>query len=102
MKLPAPARMKRTVSLLLSRREPPLQARRVPELVLLLRSADGERVVGHVLGHRGARGHVGAFAYSNGRRDLRIAADERVLADDGRVLHEAVVVAKDGAGAHVG
>ena len=45
---------------------------------------------------------VGAFAHGHGRDELRVAADERALADGRRVLLEAVVVAEDRARADVG
>ena len=56
---------------------------------------------GHVFGDRRSRGDVGALADAHRRDQLRVAADERAVLDDRRVLVRAVVVAGDRAGADV-
>src|SRR5262245_43984502 len=54
-----------------------------------------------VLGHRRAGGDVGVVAHRHGRDELGVAADLHPITDLREVLLEAVVVAGDGAGAHV-
>src|SRR5712692_6235552 len=69
--------------------------------VPLLAGAHGERSRRHVLANRRPAPDVGALANRDGRDELRVAADERAVFDDRRVLLHAVVVAGDRAGADV-
>ena len=64
-----------------------------PVDVPLLAARDRQRAGGHVLGDRRAGGDVGACADRHRRDQLRVAADERAVLDDGRMLLHAVVVA---------
>src|SRR5262245_17642465 len=71
-------------------------------LDLLAAATDRERVRRHIAGDDRARAHIGALADLHRRDQRRVRADERVLADLGAVLADAVVVAGDGAGADIG
>src|SRR3990170_3503635 len=70
-------------------------------LVHLAAAGDGESTGRHVFGDGRAGGHVGAPADLDRRHQLRAAADENLVADDGGVLVDPVVIAGDGAGADV-
>src|SRR5687768_15110931 len=54
--------------------------------VRLARAGDSQRSRGHVLGDRRTGSHVGARADGDRRDELRVAADERAILDDGLVL----------------
>src|SRR5262249_28589615 len=71
----------------------------VREGALLAGAADGEGVFRRVLGDGAAGGDVGAAADDDGGDELGVGADEDVVADEGGVLVDAVVVAGDDAGA---
>src|SRR5438477_8386708 len=71
-------------------------------LVRLRNTAEGESAGRDVLGDRRARRHVRPLADLDWRDELRVAADEHVLADRRAVLLLAVVVAGDHPGADVG
>src|SRR5688572_11661481 len=72
-----------------------------PVLVHLPASRDCQRLIGHIVGDRRTGSHVGAFADRDRRDELRVAANEGAVADDGLVLLLAVVVAGDRAGADI-
>ena len=72
-----------------------------PVLVHLPSARDRQRLIGHIVGDRRAGGHIGALADRDRRDELRVAANEGAVADDGLVLLLAVVVAGDRAGADV-
>src|SRR6185369_12105351 len=67
----------------------------------LTSARDAERPRRYVLGDRRACGHIRAFAHAYGSDQLRIAADECAIFDDGVVLVLAVVIAGDGSSADV-
>src|ERR1700680_532359 len=67
----------------------------------LARSANGESIRGHIIGHARSRGNVRTFAYSQRRNQGRIASDEDVIFDDGNVLLRAIVVTSDGSRSNV-
>src|SRR5579862_630377 len=70
-------------------------------LVFLPSPRDRERIRRHVLDDRRPRRDVGALANVNRRDELRVAADEDAILDDGGMLRDPVVVARDRAGADV-
>src|SRR5437879_2782121 len=55
-------------------------------LVHLAGAGDGQRVVGNVLGHGRAGGHLRAAADLHRRDQVHVGADEGLRADDGLVL----------------
>ena len=69
--------------------------------IYLTGAAQTECVCRDRLSDDGAGGHERAVANLGGRDHHGIGTDEGILADDGFVLVYAVVVAGDGAGAHV-
>src|SRR6476660_532856 len=69
--------------------------------VSLLARADGERVGGHVFTDGSAAPDVRVATDRDRRDELRVAAHECAVLDGRRPLLLAVVVARDGAGAHV-
>src|SRR2546426_325294 len=74
--------------------DPPVHVRLAPP-------RDAQRPVRNVLRNRRAGGHVGPLADTHGRNQLRVAADERPVFDDRRVLLRPVVVAGYGSGADI-
>ena len=64
-------------------------------------TAEGECVGRYVLGHDGARGHIGAVPDRHRRHQCRVRADEGAGADVGAELAVAVVIAGDRAGPDV-
>src|SRR3954467_1784169 len=69
--------------------------------VALLAGTDCEGARRHVLADGRAGSHVRVPRHRDRRDELRVAADERAVLDDGLVLAGAVVVAGDRAGADV-
>src|SRR5690349_3176960 len=67
----------------------------------LLTALDGKSVGGHVLGDRRSRADVRPVADGDRRDQACVGADERIVADFRLVFLEAIVVARDRAGAHV-
>jgi hypothetical protein len=65
----------------------------------LLSASDSEGSRWDVLGDRGSCSDVGALANRDWGDEARVRADERSIADLGLVLVDAVVVARDRAGA---
>src|SRR5205807_1112387 len=70
-------------------------------LYSLAAAAEGQRVCGNVIGNGGTGSDVGPLIDSDGRYQCGITADEGSIFNDGYVFGHAIVVAGDGAGAHV-
>jgi hypothetical protein len=62
---------------------------------------DGEAVSGRIFGQRGAGTQGRASADGDRRDELSIAADERIVFDDGAVFVGTVVIASNRAGTNV-
>src|SRR5215831_1537090 len=77
------------------------QLRGAPRLVDLARPRDRQRILRHVLGDDAAGRDISAIADRNRRDQSRVRPDKHVVADDGPVLVEAVVIAGDRAGADI-
>ena len=70
-------------------------------VVFLTTTGDGERAVGNILRDDGARGNKRMRAHVHGGHHHGVAADEGAVADGGRPLLGAIVVAGDRACADV-
>src|SRR5579871_3078615 len=68
----------------------------------LMAASDGERIIRHLVGDRAAGADIGAGTHGYGRHQRDIGADEGASTDVRAKLLEAVVVARDRAGANVG
>src|SRR5258708_2605162 len=69
--------------------------------VALLAARDPERAGWDVSDDRRSRRDVGTLTHADGRHELGVAADERAILDNRRVLLRPVVIAGDRAGAHI-
>ena len=70
-------------------------------LVLLAGAGDGERCGRHVVGHSGPGGDICALPDVHGRDEIGVAADKRVVVNDGAGFFHAVIVDRDRAAAEV-
>ena len=70
-------------------------------LIDLASTRDGERIRRNILGDDRSSGDVRAVANAHRRDQRGIAADKNAAADRGRVLRDAVVIARDRAGADI-
>src|SRR5580700_2564619 len=71
-------------------------------LIDLTAAGNRQRIGRNIVGNSGASRNVSAVAYFHRRHECGIAAHEYAAADDGGVLMDPIVIAGDGAGAHVG
>src|SRR5689334_6998069 len=70
-------------------------------LVNLAAAADGQGVVGNVLGNTGSGADISALADLHWRYQGGVAADEGTVADHRGIFAKAVVITSDGAGAYI-
>src|SRR5687767_7108726 len=69
--------------------------------VPLFACAHRQRSSGYVFAHGGSTADVGSFTDRDRRHEVRIAADEHVVLDSRLMLADAIVIARNGAGADV-
>ena len=70
-------------------------------LVLLAGAGDGEGIGLHIVGDGGPGGNVRALAHVHGGDEVRVAADEGIIVNDGSELPRPVIVDRHGAAAEV-